>query len=37
MFKEELGDGHVGGNVWGGAIGRDEFLDNWLRRHNIVG
>lgn len=30
VVEEELSDGHVGGDVWEGAIGRDEFLDNWL-------
>ena len=28
VVEEELSDGHVGGNVWDGVVGGDEFLDN---------
>lgn len=31
IVKEELGNGHVGGNVWDGSIAGDEFLDGLLR------
>ena len=34
--EEKLGNSHVGGNVWDGAIGGDEFLDDFLR-HNDYG
>ena len=36
IVKEELGDSHVGGNVWDSAIGGDEFLDG-LPRHDDYG
>ena len=31
IIEEELGNGHVGGNVWDSANGGDEFLDGFLR------
>ena len=34
VVEEELSDGHVGGDVWDGAIRGYEFLDNWLGRHD---
>ena len=37
VVKEELSDGHVGGDVWDGAIGGNKFLDNWLGRHGDTG
>ena len=37
VVEEELSDGHVGRDVWDGAIGGDEFLDNWLGRHDDTG
>ena len=31
VIEEKLSDCHVGGDVWNGAIGGDEFLDGLLR------
>ena len=37
VVEEELSDGHIGGDMWDGAIGGDEFLNNWLGRHDGTG
>ena len=37
VVEEELSESHVGGDVWDGAIGGDEFLDDWLGSHDNTG